>query len=57
MNAKPLTLIVRLWRRPEGLRAEVKHLQTGERLMFKSPAELLRYFEVAEAQKEGTERT
>jgi hypothetical protein len=45
MNVKPLTLIVRLWRRPEGIRLEVTHLRTGERQLFKSSEELLEYVE------------
>ncbi|MCA9840304.1 MAG: hypothetical protein KC422_25560 [Trueperaceae bacterium] len=47
MKGKPLTLIVRLWHRPEGLRAEVRHLQTGERHMFRSATDLMSYLEGA----------
>lgn len=45
VDAKPLTLIVRLWHRPEGLRAELKPLHSDERLLFKTVAELLEYLE------------
>lgn len=43
--ARPLTLVLRLWYRSEGLRAEVKQLKTGETEVFKSAEALLEYFE------------
>jgi len=43
--ARPLTLVLRLWYRSEGLRAEVKQLKTGQTEVFKSAEALLEYFE------------
>ena len=48
MNAKTITLIVRLLKRPEGLRTEVKHLRTGEKQLIKSSEDLFEYFQSIE---------
>lgn len=48
MDDKPVTLVIRLWHRPEGLRAEVKHLKTAEKQMLKGARELLHYLELAQ---------
>lgn len=44
MDDRPLTLILRLWQQ-EDFRAELKPLQGGDTLYFKSAAELLEYLE------------
>ncbi|MCA9840118.1 MAG: hypothetical protein KC422_24625 [Trueperaceae bacterium] len=45
MDERPLTFVVRLWSRQEEFRAEVKLLQGGKTLYFKSSAELLAFLE------------
>jgi len=44
VDDRPLTLILRLWQQ-EDFRAELKPLQGGDTLYFKSAAELLKYLE------------
>ncbi|MCA9840115.1 MAG: hypothetical protein KC422_24610 [Trueperaceae bacterium] len=50
-DSKPLTLVVRLWHRPEGVRAEVKELRTGETRLFKNVEDLMAYLEQPQSPK------
>ncbi len=45
MDDRPLTFIVRLWLQADGFRAELKPLQGGDALYFKSALELVTYLE------------
>lgn len=43
MNDRPVTLIVRLWRRPDGFIAEVRELRGDRRTLVHGQADLLRH--------------
>ena len=52
MSTEPVTLIVRVWRRPEGFRAEVRPLQGDGRCTFRSADALVAFLERAAARRE-----
>ncbi len=53
MHEKTVTLVIRLWHRPEGIRAEIKHLKTGKKQLLKGAKALLCYLELAQEAEVG----
>lgn len=43
---RPKTFLLRLWRRPEGCRAQLIKLETGEERLFKSLDELVAFLKI-----------
>jgi hypothetical protein len=53
VDERPILLVLRLWFRPEGFRAEVEPLLGGERHVLRGREELLRYLESLERRAAG----